>query len=141
MPKRSASSWPAPTKYGRTVMQLMLERRPERSRTMALLSPVLAILLTVIVGGIIFALRGIPPLHGLFVYFIEPLTHVWSLEQLVVKATPLVLIGAGLAVCYTANVWNIGAEGQFIAGAILGGIIPVTFPGWESPLALVAMLV
>ncbi|CAN5436963.1 ABC transporter permease [soil metagenome] len=122
-------------------MQLMLERRAERSRWMALLSPVLAILLTIIAGGIIFALRGVPPLHGLYVYFIEPLTQVWSLEQLLVKATPLVLIGVGLAVCYTANVWNIGAEGQFIAGAIFGGAIPVLFPEWQSPLTLVAMLV
>jgi simple sugar transport system permease protein len=69
------------------------------------------------------------------------LTQRWSLEQLIVKATPLVLIGAGLAVCYRANVWNIGAEGQLTAGAILGGMIPVLFPAWQSPLTLVAMLV
>ena len=107
---------------------------------MALLSPLLAILLTLIAGAIIFALRGIDPLHGLYVYFIEPLTHLWSLEQLIVKATPLVLIGVGLAVCYTANVWNIGAEGQLTVGAILGGMIPVLFPQWQSPLTLVPML-
>ena len=46
----------------------------------------------------------------------------------------------GLAVCYTANVWNIGAEGQFTFGALLGGLVPVYFTAWQSPLTLVAML-
>jgi simple sugar transport system permease protein len=121
-------------------MRLVLERRPERSTTMALLSPLLAILLTLIAGAIIFALRGIDPLHGLYVYFLKPFTEWWTVEQLVVKATPLILIGVGLAVCYTANVWNIGAEGQLTLGAIFGGAIPVFFPQWQSPLALVLML-
>lgn len=121
-------------------MPLVLEKRAERSSRMALLSPIIAIVLTLIAGAIIFALRGIDPLHGLYIYFIEPLTQLWSVEQLLVKATPLVLIGVGLAVCYTANVWNIGAEGQLTAGAILGGMIPVLFPEWQSPLTLLVML-
>ncbi|MFZ5678026.1 MAG: ABC transporter permease [Pseudomonadota bacterium] len=121
-------------------MPLVLEKRAERSTRMALLSPVIAIVLTLITGAALFAIRGIEPLHGLYVYFVEPLTQMWSIEQLIVKATPLVLIGVGLAVCYTANVWNIGAEGQFTTGAILGGMIPVLFPAWQSPLTLIAML-
>jgi len=121
-------------------MALVLEKRPERSTRMALLSPLIAVALTVITGGIIFALRGLNPFEALFVYFVEPLTSSWSIEQLIIKATPLALIGAGLAVAYTANVWNIGAEGQLTAGAILGGAIPVFFPAWQSPLTLVAML-
>ena len=108
---------------------------------MAFASPLLALALTVLTGGIIFALRGDNPFSALYVYFIEPLTALWSIEQLIVKATPLVLIGAGLSVCYLANIWNIGAEGQLTAGAILGGMIPVLFPQWQSPLALLAMLV
>ena len=44
------------------------------------------------------------------------------------KAAPLVLIGAGLAVCFRASLWNIGAEGQLTAGAIAGGAIPVLAP-------------
>lgn len=122
-------------------MRLLLEKRPERSQRMAILSPILAIALTLITGAIIFALRGLNPLSALYVYFIEPLTSVWSVEQLIVKAAPLALIGAGLAVSYLANVWNIGAEGQLTAGAILGGAIPVFFPEWQSPLTLISMLV
>lgn len=121
-------------------MRLVLERRAERSLPMTVLSPVIAILLTVITGGIIFALRGLNPLEALYVYFVEPLTTSWSIEQLIIKATPLALIGAGLAVSYTANVWNIGAEGQLTAGAILGGAIPVFFPEWQSPLTLAVMV-
>lgn len=122
-------------------MRLVLEKRAEHSRLMAVVSPVIAIGLTLLAGAVIFALRGIDPLYGLYIYFIDPLTSLWSLEQLIVKATPLVLIAAGLAVCFTANVWNIGAEGQFTAGAIAGGMVPVLLTDWQSPVALAAMLV
>jgi simple sugar transport system permease protein len=121
-------------------MQLLFERRLERSRAMMLLSPLIAILLTALVGAVIFALRGINPLAALYIYFIEPLTTIWSIEQLLVKAAPLILIGVGLSIAYIANVWNIGAEGQFTAGAIVGGILPVYFPEFQSPLVLPLML-
>jgi ABC-type uncharacterized transport system permease subunit len=122
-------------------MRLVLEKRPERSLVMAYASPLIAIALTIIIGGIIFALRGLNPLSALYVYFIEPVTSIWSLQELVVKAAPLVLIGVGLSVCYRAGVWNIGAEGQLTMGAIFGSVIPVFFTGWQSPLTLVTMLV
>ena len=121
-------------------MRLVLEKRGERSTTMAFLSPLIALALTVVVGGLIFAARGIDPFGALYIYFIEPLTQGWAREQLIVKAAPLVLIGAGLSVCYTANVWNIGAEGQFIMGALLAGMIPVFFSSWQTPEVMVVML-
>lgn len=129
-------------------MQLVLEKRGEHSKTMAYVSPLIAIALTLVTGGIIFAFDGLNPFDALYVYFVEPLKYLWtfnpddlwSLEQLAVKAAPLALIGAGLAVSYLANVWNIGAEGQLTAGAILGAAIPVFFPDWHSPVTLVVML-
>jgi simple sugar transport system permease protein len=121
-------------------MRIRLEKRPEHSKAMTVLSPVIAIGLTVIVGGIIFALRGSDPLEALYVYFIEPLTEWWSIQAVIVKATPLVLIGAGLAVSYLANVWNIGAEGQLTIGAVAGGMLPILFPEWQSPLTIVGMM-
>jgi general nucleoside transport system permease protein len=121
-------------------MQLTLEKRAERSWKMALLSPVIAIALTLLVGAIVFALRGVDPLHGLYVYFVEPMTDEWSREKLIVKATPLVLIGSGLALCYTANIWNIGAEGQFVMGALFAGAVPVLFSGWQTPEVMFVML-
>ncbi len=122
-------------------MKLILEKRPERSKKMALLSPILAIGLTVLFGAIIFAARGLNPLTALYVFFIEPVTTIWSIEELIVKAAPLILIGVGLAVSFEAKVWNIGAEGQLIMGALAGSMIPIFFTGWQSPLTLVAMLV
>jgi general nucleoside transport system permease protein len=122
-------------------MFFTLVKRPERSRLMSWLSPVLALALTVITGAIIFALRGDDPVAALTAYFIEPLSSSWSIEQLIVKASPLMLIGAGLAVCYRANVWNIGAEGQLVMGGIFAGAIPVLFPTWQSPLTLISMIV
>lgn len=122
------------------VLNMRLEKRAERSSTMAMASPFVALVLTVITAGVIFAMRGDNALHALYVYFVEPLTAMWTTEQILVKAAPLVLIGAGLCVAYQANVWNIGAEGQFTAGAILAGAIPVFFPEWQSPLTLITMI-
>ncbi len=122
-------------------MMLILEKRSEQSRAMTFLSPILAIGLTVVIGGFIFAGLGLDPFKALYIYFIEPMTSLWSIEELVVKAAPLILIGAGLAICYTANVWNIGAEGQLTIGALFGSAIPVYFTAWQSPLTLVLMLV
>ena len=121
-------------------MRLELIKRPEHSRLMTLVSPLLALGLTVVFGGLLFAALGHDPLAALHVYFIEPWTEIWSLEEIVVKATPLVLIALGLSVCFLANTWNIGAEGQFTAGAILGALLPIVFHGWESSLLLPLML-
>src|SRR5439155_9711837 len=65
-----------------------------------------------------FILLGKDPLRGLQVFFIEPAKNAYPLSELAMKATPLLLIALGLAVCFRSNVWNIGAEGQFIIGAI-----------------------
>ena len=122
-------------------MKIILEKRSQRSATMALLSPLLAISLTVFFGGVIFALLGLNPLRALYIYFIEPVTTWWSIQELIIKAAPLILIGVGLAICFEAKVWNIGAEGQLIMGALAGSMVPIFFTGWQSPLTLVAMLV
>jgi simple sugar transport system permease protein len=88
---------------------------------MSIASPLLALGITVIVGVILFLLLGKDPVKGLQMFFIEPVKNAYSLSELTVKAVPLVLIALGLSVCYRSNVWNIGAEGQFILGALGGG--------------------
>lgn len=122
-------------------MRIELERRARQSSLFAIVSPLLALALTVLFGGIMFALLGKDPVSALYSFFIEPLLEVWSLHELAVKAAPLILIGVGLSVCYRSNNWNIGAEGQFIVGAIVGSILPITFYEWTSPLLLPLMLV
>src|SRR5690349_12598200 len=100
---------------------LRLEPRPQPSQAMSFASPLLALALTVVIGVGLFLLLGKDPLRGLQVFFVEPVKSLYALSELSVKATPLVLIALGLAVCYRSNVWNIGAEGQFIVGALAAG--------------------
>jgi ABC-type uncharacterized transport system permease subunit len=123
-------------------MQLVLERRPERSAVIAVASPLIAVVLTVVTFAILFAIMGKNPLEAIYVYFIEPLTDPYSLGEIAVKATPLVMIAVGLSLCYIANVWNIGAEGQFLVGAICGSWLAVRTNGTDvGPWVLPAMLI
>ncbi len=100
---------------------LRLEARPQPSRLMSLASPLLALAVTVLIGVALFMLLGKDPVRGLQVFFIEPVKNLYQVAELSVKATPLILIALGLAVCYRSNVWNIGAEGQFVVGALAAG--------------------
>jgi len=100
---------------------LKLEARPQPSKWMSFASPLLALAITVVIGVVLFMLLGKNPLRGLQVFFVEPVKSLYALSELSVKATPLILIALGLAVCYRSNVWNIGAEGQFVAGALAAG--------------------
>ena len=100
---------------------LKLEARPQPSRLMSLASPLLALALTVLIGVVLFMLLGKDPLRGLQMFFVEPVKSLYALSELSIKATPLILIALGLAVCFRANVWNIGAEGQFVVGALAAG--------------------
>ncbi len=120
---------------------IMLIKRPQHSALFSALSPFIAFGLTLIAGAIVFAASGQNPLTALYTYFVEPLSEVWSLHELAIKAAPLILIAVGLSVAYASNNWNIGAEGQFIAGALMGSIPPVMFPEWQSVLTLPVMLI
>jgi simple sugar transport system permease protein len=100
---------------------LKLEARPEPSRFWGLASPLLALAITVVLGTLLFLALGKDPVRGLLVFFWEPLSSPYRIGELMVKATPLLLIALGLAVCFRSNVWNIGAEGQFILGAVAAG--------------------
>src|ERR1700750_165154 len=113
-------------------MQLVLEKRTERSNTIALVSPLIAIGLTLVTMSILFVLLGKNPITALGVYFIDPLTDSYSLQEIAVKATPLVMIAIGLSLCYLANAWNIGAEGQFLMGAVAGSWLAVKTHGTDA---------
>jgi general nucleoside transport system permease protein len=121
-------------------MRLELERRAAQSKTMTVLSPIIAIGLTLIAGAILFVLAGISPLEGTYTYFVSPVMSGYSAQEVLVKAAPLILIALGLSLCFQANVWNIGAEGQYTLGAIFGGWMALTLADFDSPLALVLVL-
>ena len=97
---------------------LKLELRPQASIFWRYGSPLLALVITVALGIGLFVLLGKDPLRGLQMFFWEPVKSAYALGELMVKATPLLVIALGLAVCYRSNVWNIGAEGQYVMGAV-----------------------
>jgi general nucleoside transport system permease protein len=100
---------------------IRLEPRATPSTSMSILSPVIAFAITAAFGAVLFVALGKDPVQALSVFFIEPFNGLRAISELVLKSTPLVLIALGLALCYRSNVWNIGAEGQFLMGAIGGG--------------------
>ena len=112
---------------------LKLEARPEPSRAMSIASPLIALAITVVIGTVLFLLLGKDPVRGLAVFFVEPVKSFYALTELAVKATPLLLIALGLAVCFRSNVWNIGAEGQFIVGAIFASGVAMQATGATGP--------
>ncbi len=114
---------------------LRLEARPQASKAMSLASPLIALALTVVVAALLFAALGKDPLAGLGAFFVEPLRGVRQLTEVALKATPLILCALGLAVCYRSNVWNIGAEGQFLLGAVAAGGLAlwITTAGIHAP--------
>ncbi|WP_198971286.1 ABC transporter permease [Xylophilus sp. ASV27] len=122
-------------------MWLRLEPRPEASRRMRWLSPLLAVALTLLGGLVLFAALGQNPWHALRVFFLQPLGDVYGLSELLLKATPLMLIGVGLAAGFRAGVWNIGAEGQFIFGALFATAVALRADGHSAAWVLPAMVV
>ena len=117
-----------------------LETRPQPSRWMALASPLLALAITVVLGVGLFLLLGKDPLRGLQMFFWEPIKSGYGWSEIGIKATPLILIALGLAVCFRSNVWNIGAEGQFIVGALAGGWVAMQADAGSGRLIVVAIL-
>ena len=121
-----------------------LEKRPQPSRFWAGFTPVLAVIATMIAGGIMFAMLGKDPFEAIRTIFWDPLFHEtfgpYSRPQLLVKAGPLILIAIGLSLGFRAGVWNIGAEGQYIMGAICGAGVGLAFYPSESVLIFPAMV-
>lgn len=120
---------------------IQLVPRRQHSRAMIWGAPLIAVMLTLITGGLTFAVMGKPMGEALYTFFVQPLTTFDGATELVVKASPLVLIGIGLSLGFRANVWNIGAEGQYTIGAIFGSGLAIFFHESTSPFLLPVMLV
>ena len=113
-------------------MRVKIEPRRQVSRRLQYVTPPLSVLATVIVAFLLFAGMGYNPGRALYDLFVAPLLTVQGLSELALKASPLVMIGVGLAAGFRANVWNIGAEGQLTMGAIAGGGVALAFYGQEG---------
>ncbi len=108
-------------------MLIKIEPRPEPSKAMRYMSPLIAAVLMLISGLIIFMVLGKNPMEAFYAFFVEPINDLYGIGELFIKASPLMLIGTGLAIGFRASIWNIGAEGQLAIGAIFGGYIAIVF--------------
>ena len=121
---------------------IMLEPRDQPSRWLTWASPVIAIACMMAAGAVMLAAMGKSPGQALFIYFFQPFQEFWFFltrpeeramwiytpSEVLVKAIPLALIGTGLTVCFRANVWNIGAAGQYTLGAVFAGWLALFGP-------------
>lgn len=123
---------------------LMLEKRPNPSRGWTIATPLLAVALTMVFGGILFAALGKNPFETIQTIFLDPLFSEFAYyyrPQLLVKGAPLVLIAIGLSFGFRAGVWNIGAEGQYIMGALFGAGVGLAFYPMESWIVFPLMVI
>jgi simple sugar transport system permease protein len=124
---------------------IRLERRPQPSRVWVWATPLLAVALTMIAGGLMFAALGKNPVEAIRTIFWDPLFNPdfasYSRPQLLVKAGPLILIAVGLSIGFRAGVWNIGAEGQYIMGALAGGGVGLAIYPMEAWFVFPAMVI
>ena len=124
---------------------IWLEKRAQPSWFLTVVTPFLALVMTMLAGGIMFTFLGKPPLEAIRIIFWDPLFHPdfagYSRPQLLIKAGPLILIAIGLSLGFRAGIWNIGAEGQYIMGAIFGAAIGLVFypieTRWIFPLMII----
>ncbi|AOV16113.1 hypothetical protein BJI67_02660 [Acidihalobacter aeolianus] len=122
------------------MLRLRLQARARPSTRMQFAAPLLAVGGTALVAFAVLAASGHPPLGGFYALFLAPFGSASGWSDVLVKAAPLALIGAGLVVAYRARVWNIGAQGQYVIGAVLGSSLIVYHPDATSAWLLPAMV-
>jgi simple sugar transport system permease protein len=124
---------------------IVLEKRPQPSQLWAYATPLVAVLATMFFGGLLFAALGKNPVEAIRTIFFDPVFGEFAFyyrPQILVKGAPLVLIAIGLSLGFRAGIWNIGAEGQYIIGALCGaGVALAMYPvaaWWLMPAMIVA---
>ena len=119
----------------------MLSVRTDRSLfisrlTFTLAGPVVSVLLSVITGALIFSMLNIPVTEALFYFYLDPVRDLYGLGELILKVTPIAICALGLLLCFKAGIWNIGAEGQYLLGCIVGSWMALSLDAWQTPFAL-----
>ena len=121
-------------------MLLQFERRDTPSKSLIFATPFIAITITILLSSIMLLIQGKSLQTTFYSFFIEPFESTYALSEVFLKFGPLLFIAQALAIGFRAKVWNIGAEGQMIMGAILASSIPVYFTDSESVFLLVKYL-
>ncbi|WP_237684387.1 ABC transporter permease [Pseudaminobacter soli (ex Zhang et al. 2022)] len=122
-------------------MPWIIDARTSNSRLVPIIAPLAAVIVTVVSGLVLMSFLGVEPGKALYQLFIAPLSTAFNVSEVLLKATPLLLIAQGLAIGFRAKIWNIGAEGQLILGAIGGSLLPIWFNDSQNVLMLPAMIV
>lgn len=118
---------------------LNVQPRIESAKLMAWLSPFIAIGLTMLASSLMFILLDVSPIRAFEVFVIMPLSDSYNIGELMVKAAPLMLCAIGLAICFRANIWNIGAEGQLLIGAVVSSYFAIQ-AGEDAGLGMMVLI-
>ncbi len=104
------------------------------------LTPVAAVLLALLIGGVMLALLGANPWAAYKALFVGAFGSTNALADTIVKATPLLFVGLGICISFRGGVLNIGGEGQLVVGAVSATAVALSFPHWPGWLLILASL-
>ncbi len=106
----------------------MTQLRRLFSSSVDVLLPLIAFALALIIGAIVLVILGANPLDSYFALVRGAFGSTYSLTQILVKATPLLLVGLGIVIAFRGGVINIGGEGQIIVGALAATAVSLYVP-------------
>ena len=121
-------------------MLFKLEKRAEPSRLMLFTTPIAAVILTILIGAMLFEALGYNGLATVKEIFFTPILAAYKWQDVATKAAPLIMIALGLSLGNQAKIWNIGAEGQYIAGSLAGAWVAYLTPGVTSHWIIIPMV-
>lgn len=112
-----------------------------RSLLFSLGGPVIGILLGLVIGGVLILIAKADPIGAYAELFKGAFGGLRQISDTLIQACPIMIIGLGMSAAFRARVWNIGAEGQYYMGALVGGLVALYLPPYlPRPILLVVML-
>ncbi len=120
--------------------KFVIEKTSSPSMAWRLLIPVLALLGTFILTSGLILWGKANPLEAYYYFLVAPLSSRFSLLEVLVSSTPLILTGVAVTFAFSAGYYNIGAEGQLYAGAIAAAGLGLVVGGLPTPLAILVVL-
>jgi ABC-type uncharacterized transport system permease subunit len=104
-------------------------------------APLIGVVAALLVGAGLLAMAGVNPVDAYGILFQGAFGGARQIQETILKAVPLSLMGLGLSVALRCRMWNIGGEGQFYMGALVGGVVALSFPTWPAIALIPCMIV
>ncbi len=98
-----------------------------------------SLMIALILGAFLFAVAGANPLRAYGVMLAQPLSGMFGLTEMMVRAAPLMLVGLGIAIAFRSGILNIGGEGQIMLGVVFGTAVGLALPNLPKPLLIAAV--